>query len=430
MRKYSFLLIAILFAFVLATGALFADSGSMPSTDGKVVVQKTVYLGQSINDNIDKLGQIGTQGVDIARTQNGFILKSRYSPDRWVEIGNDSNGTYISVIKVVDSNPEAVASQYQQAPSSDQGSSGQQTASGSSQVQAPQSGFPTPQSPPSPPLPPAAIQASQTLQTDFDSTDAYVAAKELEYLNDKNILQPSQKSDSIDLITQVFGGTTDAAPPPPPQSGSAASSQPPQPPNGQTSAPPPPPSGETTLDMNPDALPQSVLVVPLQAGPSLRQNTTSPFDQILGMFGSQKTVAAQQGASGASATTGQQQGIFSSGFGLIAIGAMLVAAVAAVVFAVLQITVMMKPLEIDQVELHKVMSNETRFEILNQLSTADRIPTDLSLALNKSKSTISEHLEKLMEAGFVEKQEQPGKKFVFYKITSKGKTVLRRGGSA
>ncbi len=72
------------------------------------------------------------------------------------------------------------------------------------------------------------------------------------------------------------------------------------------------------------------------------------------------------------------------------------------------------------------LSNETRRGIMRELSEAERIPTDLSLKLGKSKATVVEHLDKLVSARLVEKIETPGKKFVYYKLTGKGRTALLR----
>ncbi|MCX8174882.1 MAG: winged helix-turn-helix domain-containing protein [Candidatus Micrarchaeota archaeon] len=76
-----------------------------------------------------------------------------------------------------------------------------------------------------------------------------------------------------------------------------------------------------------------------------------------------------------------------------------------------------------------LLSNETRAGILSELEGADRIPTDLSNKLGKSKATIVEHLETLRQAGFVEKLETPGRKFVYYRLTQKGKKALLRRDS-
>ena len=77
----------------------------------------------------------------------------------------------------------------------------------------------------------------------------------------------------------------------------------------------------------------------------------------------------------------------------------------------------------------KLLDNETRAGIMQELSGADRIPTDLSIKLGKSKATVVEHLSTLMSAGFVERVSTPGKKYVFYRLTQKGKrAVLKRAG--
>lgn len=72
----------------------------------------------------------------------------------------------------------------------------------------------------------------------------------------------------------------------------------------------------------------------------------------------------------------------------------------------------------------QLLSNETRAGILQELDSADKIPTDLSNKLGKSKATVVEHLETLASAGFVEKLATPGKKYVFYRLTRKGKVAI------
>ena len=77
----------------------------------------------------------------------------------------------------------------------------------------------------------------------------------------------------------------------------------------------------------------------------------------------------------------------------------------------------------------KLLDNPTRAGILEELSSADKIPTDISNKLGKSKAAVVEHLAALSEAGLVERIATPGKKFVFYKLTQKGRQVLlRRAG--
>jgi DNA-binding transcriptional ArsR family regulator len=80
-------------------------------------------------------------------------------------------------------------------------------------------------------------------------------------------------------------------------------------------------------------------------------------------------------------------------------------------------------------EGERLLANETRAGIMEELSSADKIPTDLSLRLGKSKASVVEHLSALMEAGLVERISQPGKKFVYYRLTQKGRQLLlRRAG--
>ena len=77
----------------------------------------------------------------------------------------------------------------------------------------------------------------------------------------------------------------------------------------------------------------------------------------------------------------------------------------------------------------KLLDNETRAGIMAELSNADKIPTDLSAKLGKSKATVVEHLSTLASAGFVERVSTPGRKYVFYRLTQKGKrALLRRAG--
>ena len=75
-------------------------------------------------------------------------------------------------------------------------------------------------------------------------------------------------------------------------------------------------------------------------------------------------------------------------------------------------------------ETLKTLSSETRRRIIKELSTGYRTPSDLSKILKKSKSTIAEHLEKLMVAGLVEKEQRPGRKWVFYSLTNEGKHLV------
>lgn len=75
-------------------------------------------------------------------------------------------------------------------------------------------------------------------------------------------------------------------------------------------------------------------------------------------------------------------------------------------------------------DILKVLVSDTRRDIIKQLSNGSRTPSDLSRMLNKSKSTIVEHLDKLADAGLVEKIERPGGKWVFYSLTKDGESLV------
>jgi len=74
----------------------------------------------------------------------------------------------------------------------------------------------------------------------------------------------------------------------------------------------------------------------------------------------------------------------------------------------------------------KAMVSETRRDIIKTLSNGDRTPSDLSKILDKSKSTVVEHLNKLIGAGLVEKDEKDGRKWVFYGLTRQGESLVSK----
>jgi len=84
--------------------------------------------------------------------------------------------------------------------------------------------------------------------------------------------------------------------------------------------------------------------------------------------------------------------------------------------------------EFEGPEMHKALSSGTRVALLKELGQRSLTPTDLSTKVGKSKATIVEHLDRLIAAQLVEKIEEEGKKYVFYRLTPKGKAVLRRAG--
>lgn len=76
-------------------------------------------------------------------------------------------------------------------------------------------------------------------------------------------------------------------------------------------------------------------------------------------------------------------------------------------------------------EVLKVLSVETRVEILKALNERQMTESELSRKLNKHVTTIDEHLNCLKETGLVERIETAGKKWIYYKLTSHGKSIIQ-----
>lgn len=83
----------------------------------------------------------------------------------------------------------------------------------------------------------------------------------------------------------------------------------------------------------------------------------------------------------------------------------------------------MASLKLDE-DTAKVLSSDTRKEILELLDERNMTVTELSGSLDLSKSTVHEHLNKLVEAGFVNKLGEEGKKWVYYELTRKGRDIV------
>lgn len=73
----------------------------------------------------------------------------------------------------------------------------------------------------------------------------------------------------------------------------------------------------------------------------------------------------------------------------------------------------------------KALSSPTRVKILHNVLEKESTPTNLSKELDKSKSTISNHLKKLESAGLIEKDKKEGRKRVSYKASRKAKAIVK-----
>ena len=71
----------------------------------------------------------------------------------------------------------------------------------------------------------------------------------------------------------------------------------------------------------------------------------------------------------------------------------------------------------------KALSSPTRLKILKSVLEDPKTPTQLSDEVSKTKSTVSDHLNKLCEAGLVEKDSKEGRRRVVYSPTTKAKVI-------
>ncbi|MCJ7571554.1 MAG: helix-turn-helix domain-containing protein [Candidatus Thermoplasmatota archaeon] len=76
------------------------------------------------------------------------------------------------------------------------------------------------------------------------------------------------------------------------------------------------------------------------------------------------------------------------------------------------------------IESFKALASETRLDILRALDGKKMNLTDICHATNLHKMTLHEHLSKLTEAGFINRIEREGHKWVYYKLSWKGESLL------
>ncbi len=69
-----------------------------------------------------------------------------------------------------------------------------------------------------------------------------------------------------------------------------------------------------------------------------------------------------------------------------------------------------------------VLSSRTRVEILRYLKCHQMTVTDLSRVMNFCKSTLHAHLQRLLDAGLVHRDN--GRKWIYYRLSRKGNYVV------
>ncbi len=72
----------------------------------------------------------------------------------------------------------------------------------------------------------------------------------------------------------------------------------------------------------------------------------------------------------------------------------------------------------------KALASDTRVEILKKLKERNYTISELSSKLGHSKSTLHEHISKLVEANLVEKADNHTSKWVYYRLSRKGRGLF------
>lgn len=75
-------------------------------------------------------------------------------------------------------------------------------------------------------------------------------------------------------------------------------------------------------------------------------------------------------------------------------------------------------------ETFKALASDTRLDILKTLDGKNLGLNEIAKVTNLNKATLHEHLTKLHEAGLIKRNERDGHKWVYYKLTWKGESLL------
>ena len=75
-------------------------------------------------------------------------------------------------------------------------------------------------------------------------------------------------------------------------------------------------------------------------------------------------------------------------------------------------------------EAFKALASDTRLQILKAVDARPLTVSELSRLLNLNKATVFEHLKQLMAADLTKREDDPARKWVYYRLTWKGKNVL------
>ncbi|MEA3190350.1 MAG: hypothetical protein QOD77_932 [Thermoplasmata archaeon] len=74
--------------------------------------------------------------------------------------------------------------------------------------------------------------------------------------------------------------------------------------------------------------------------------------------------------------------------------------------------------------LLKVLSSESRREIMRLLAERRMTGAELATRLELGKPAVSEHLKKLLEAGLIDRFDDPERRWVYYSLSQRGRSIL------
>ena len=75
-------------------------------------------------------------------------------------------------------------------------------------------------------------------------------------------------------------------------------------------------------------------------------------------------------------------------------------------------------------EAFKVLASDTRLQILKSLDARPKTVSELARELTLNKATVHEHLQQLLAGELIKKNEREGRKWVYYALSWKGKSLL------
>lgn len=74
-------------------------------------------------------------------------------------------------------------------------------------------------------------------------------------------------------------------------------------------------------------------------------------------------------------------------------------------------------------KVFEALASDTRIAILKELDARQMTVTELANSLDMAKSSVHEHLAKMVEVGLIEKEDSK-RKWTYYRLTRKGRSIL------